>query len=73
MTLDQFLRSSKFSVEEFALKIGVTSEAVRRYRSGRRMPEPLIAQRIVDASKGRVTIQDLHEVRVAHLRSTEAA
>jgi transcriptional regulator with XRE-family HTH domain len=73
MTLDQWIKKSKCSVDEFARSVGVTSEAVRRYRSGERMPEPFVAQRIVEETKGRVSIQDLHDVRLERLKSRAAA
>lgn len=73
MTLSEWIDESNRSLEEFARAIGVTSEAVRRYRAGTRMPEPLVAQRIVEETNGRVGIQDLHQVRLAFLRSKAAA
>lgn len=73
MTLSEWIDESNRSLEEFARAIGVTSEAVRRYRAGARMPEPLVAQRIVEETNGRVGIQDLHQVRLAFLRSKAAA
>lgn len=73
MTLDEWIKAADRSVEEFARAIGVTTEAVRRYRSGQRMPEPFVAQRIVEETNGSVSIQDLHAVRIARLKQRDAA
>ena len=73
MTLDEWIRNSERSVEDFARAVGVTTEAIRRYRFGHRMPEPFVAQRIVEETNGQVSIQDLHEVRIARLRRKVAA
>lgn len=68
MRLSKWLEKTGTGTTEFARRIDTTDEAVRRYCQGRRMPEPEIAQRIVDATNGQVTVQDLHEARLEFLR-----
>lgn len=58
--------------EELARAIGVTGEAVRRYRSGARMPRPEITRRIHEVTGGAVTAQDLHEQRLEFLNNVLA-
>lgn len=73
MTLDKWIKESKRSAADLAKAIGVTPEAVRRYVQGLRMPPPIVAQRIVEQTNGQVSIQDLHETRLAYLRTKVAA
>ena len=72
MTLDSWLTEKKLKSEEFAAMIGTTGEAVRRYRTGHRFPEPMIVESIVNATDGEVTVQDLHETRLAFLRQSQS-
>lgn len=72
MTLNHWIATTSPDLDAFARQIGVTPEAVRRYRNGSRMPEPLIAERIVKATRGKVTIQDLHDTRLRFLRMEAA-
>jgi DNA-binding transcriptional regulator YdaS (Cro superfamily) len=67
MKLGDWLAAGGLSPEKFAKEIGVSGEAVRRYRVGARMPGPEIAQRIYLATRGEVTVQDLHEQCLAFL------
>jgi transcriptional regulator with XRE-family HTH domain len=69
MTLDQWMKEQGITAEKLSAEIGTSSEAVRRYRSGSRMPGPEIAERIVAATNGAVAIQDLHDARLAFLHS----
>lgn len=65
MRLNQFLEENSLTAAEFASRVGkVTGEAVRLWANGQRMPEAAIAQRIVDATGGAVTVQDLHDARI---------
>lgn len=76
MRLKEFLQAEQLSAEKFARHLGcVTGQAVRCWAKGSRMPEPLIAEKIVEVTKGKVTVQDLHDARMTFLRSetTEAA
>jgi len=65
MRLNTYLEDNSLTAAEFATRVGdVTGEAVRLWAAGRRMPEAAIAQRIVDATGGAVTVQDLHDARM---------
>jgi hypothetical protein len=52
---------------------GVTGAAVLLWRIGARMPLPEICERILDVTEGLVTVQDLHETRLAYLRANPAS
>lgn len=70
MKLLVFISSHQLTPAAFARLLGnVSGEAVRLWASGRRMPEPETAQRIVEATGGAVTVQDLHETRLQFLRN----
>ena len=70
MKLRAFMTEQQLSPAAFARILGdVSGEAVRLWASGRRMPEPEIAQRIVEATGGTVTVQDLHDTRLQFLRN----
>lgn len=69
MTLDQWMKEQGTTPERLGAEIGITGEAVRRYRSGSRMPEPEIVEKLVVATNGAVTVQDLHDTRLTFLRS----
>lgn len=53
---------SKKSPVDFASTIGITAAALSQYKSGRRIPRPSIARRIVEATGGQVTYEDLYGV-----------
>jgi len=61
MTLDDFLssKSPKMSHAAFADLIGATQATVSRYVNGDRFPPPETIRRIVQATKGKVTADDL--------------
>jgi DNA-binding transcriptional regulator YdaS (Cro superfamily) len=70
MKLHAFITSQQITPAAFARILGnVSGEAVRLWASGRRMPEPETAQRIVEATGGAVTVQDLHDTRLQFLRN----
>lgn len=74
MRLKNFLQIERLSSAEFAAKLGgVTGEAVRLWAAGLRMPEPLAIEKIVDVTKGQVTVQDLHDQRVERLKQAEVS
>lgn len=75
MTLSEWLREPKKSAEQFGKELGVSGQAVRRWCSGERMPDAEMIERIVGATSGQVTIQDIHETRLRYVRSqgSEAA
>ncbi len=72
MTLEQYLSNSELSNAGFGELIGVTRMAVLRYRDGSRMPEPEIAAKIVKATDGAVTIEDMHRAHMAWRRAQPA-
>ena len=56
--LAKYLAEQGLSRAAFAKAIAVSEEAVRRYLSGERIPTRRIMQRIVAATKGKVTAND---------------
>lgn len=73
MRLRSFLQTNRLTHAEMAKRLGgVTGQAVRNWSLGYRMPEPLIAEKIVKVTKGRVTVQDLHDQRIETLKLTLA-
>jgi hypothetical protein len=71
MTLDEWMTKSSISAEDFGKWLECSGQAVRRYRSGERSPDALMSERIVMATDGQVTVQDMHNTRLAFLSSTE--
>ena len=69
MKLSEFLRRSGRSLGDFALEIGVSYEAVRRYARGERIPAPPIMRRIYEATGGFVTPADFLDLPPPHGRS----
>ena len=65
MKLSDWLKASDMSAEAFGRKIERTGEAVRLWSAGKRMPGPLVAQKIFHATDGDVTIQDMHDAWIA--------
>lgn len=63
MTLDHWLTSNGISAEDFGKTLGFSGQAVRYWRSGSRMPDANVVQRIVDATDGAVSVIDMHETR----------
>ena len=61
-TLADYLRDHKLTPTEFGRTIGVSSEAVRRYRDGTRIPERETMALIVEATKSAVTPNDFYGV-----------
>ncbi len=47
-------------MQELADKAEVTIGAISNYKNGHRKPRPNIALRIVKATKGKVTLEDLY-------------
>lgn len=65
MRLHEYLRINDLSPAEFATKMGgVTSEAVRLWAAGKRMPEVKYIERIIDVTGNKVTIEDLYFARL---------
>ena len=59
MQLRDYLAQDGVSRKAFADLIGVSSEAVRRYEAGLRTPRPDQLRAIVEATEGKVTLEDL--------------
>ncbi|HDZ73750.1 MAG TPA: XRE family transcriptional regulator [Aurantimonas coralicida] len=58
MKLKDYLAGRKVSIAEFAKRIGVSHEAVRRYINRERRPDWDVLERIVKATKGAVSADD---------------
>lgn len=69
MTLDHWLTLEKRNAEDFGKALGCSGQAVRHWRAGARMPDADMRERIVAATGGAVSVQDMHETRLAFLRA----
>jgi transcriptional regulator with XRE-family HTH domain len=58
MQLATYLSQKAISDGDFAEAIGVTRQAVHRYKSGERFPERAVLQKISEATEGNVTAND---------------
>jgi transcriptional regulator with XRE-family HTH domain len=58
MTLTDYLHKKRISYAEYARMIGVSSETVRRYCIGARLPTRAIIEYIYNETAGRVTPND---------------
>lgn len=58
MKLDDWFNTAKISNVEFAVAIGVSRQAVSRYRLGERIPRPSVIEKIKRETKGKVTAND---------------
>lgn len=58
MKLSTYLADHSLSVADFAGKIGVTPEAVRRYALNKRVPRRQVMERIILATGGQVRVED---------------
>lgn len=68
MRLNDYLIKHNLTPADLAEQIGdVTSEAVRLWAAGRRMPEVKFIQRIIDITDNKVTVEDLFLARVENL------
>lgn len=65
MKLSEYLHHEKLTAREFADLIGVTSEAVRLYLAGRRVPRPKQMAAIFDATGGKVRPNDFFDQAAA--------
>ena len=69
MKLSVYLNERKISHGDMARLIGTSTEAVRRYANGLRLPRPEIMGRIIAATDGAVEHADFY----SELTNTEAA
>ena len=58
MTLQQYLETASLDRHQFAAAINVSSETVRRYLKGDRIPDKTVMGRIALATGGKVTAND---------------
>ncbi len=67
MKLSDYLIEKKLTYAAFAKLLGMTSTAaamnVCRYVKGTRKPRPAVANKMVEVTKGRVTLNDIYSVR----------
>ena len=72
MDLKSYMDDRQISGERMAEIIGgLTGAAVRLWMTGARMPSPEIAERIFVVTNSQVTVQDLHETRLAFIRAND--
>lgn len=62
MTLAEYLARASLSRPQFARKIGVSPETVRRYIDCGRVPTPRIMAKIIGETDGKVTADDFFKV-----------
>lgn len=58
MKLHKYLENT--SLEDLATRVNVSIGAICNYKNGHRKPRPEIALRIVKATGGKVTLEDLY-------------
>jgi transcriptional regulator with XRE-family HTH domain len=58
VTLQEFLAEASLDRHQFAARINVSPEAVRRYLKGERIPDKSVMSRIAFATEGKVTAND---------------
>lgn len=61
MTLQDWLSSQEVSDADFAARIGVTRQALYRYKNGQRMPRIGILRKIISETAGQVSARDFIE------------
>lgn len=70
MRLNDYLTRHNLTPADLAEQIGdVTSEAVRLWAAGRRMPEVRFIQKILEITNNKVTVEDLFQARVEALEN----
>lgn len=70
MRLNDYLIKHNLTPADLAEQIGdVTSEAVRLWAAGRRMPEVRFIQKILEITNNKVTVEDLFQARVEALEN----
>jgi len=65
MTLREYLASTKIADDAFAARVDASEGAVRKWKSGERIPRPEQMARIVEATAGQVTATDFYAAAVA--------
>lgn len=59
--LKQYLSDLQESVADFAVRVGASRQTLYRIINGRQSPKPALARRIVEATGGAVSLNDLFE------------
>lgn len=65
MKLSDWLSSNEIKDADFADRIGVSRQALHRYKTGKRVPERDVMFRIVSETDGSVTANDFYEGQAA--------
>jgi hypothetical protein len=65
MKLGPWLAENNLKPAQFAPRIGCTSEAVRRYVAGERIPDKATMRRIAKETAGQVTANDFFGIEFA--------
>jgi transcriptional regulator with XRE-family HTH domain len=60
MRLAKYLTEKSLTSVDFAKKIGVSGESIRRYLRGDRRPSPEVMKRIARRTNGEVTANDFY-------------
>lgn len=60
MNLKEYLKSRKFTYEEFSKMVGISRQSITNYINFRRRPSLWVALRIQEATNGKVTVEDLN-------------
>jgi transcriptional regulator with XRE-family HTH domain len=58
MKLGEYLNHARLDRHQFAERIGVSSETIRRYLTGERRPDRQKLVKIAEATEGQVTAND---------------
>jgi len=59
MDIDEYLWRKRRTVRSFAIELGITDNSVLKYKHKRGTPRLLIALKIVKASGGEITLEEL--------------
>ena len=70
MTLHEYLTASNLTVLQLAERLATHRVSVARYVRGARMPTLEMIDKIHEVTGGQVTATDLHQTRMADLRSS---
>ena len=73
MTLDEFLTKNGMSAAEFGRKVDLTRQTIMLYRRGERFPRGEHVHRIVSATNGAVTANDLAAAHTPSVLETARA
>jgi transcriptional regulator with XRE-family HTH domain len=72
MTLNEWLSANNVSSADFAVAIGVSRQALWRYRFNERVPKPSVIAKIHGATAGAVTANDFMAPPLSHERAEQA-